>query len=192
MASDRGQTAVPSLGFLTVVPHPQHGLFGGYLLLNASGRPLEFHCTAPLKPNRAQEILFGPTLESYLYGEQIGQSLAAKASHAPLVMLSDVPAMLALRPFVAQPVVLVLPDAEPARPADANGSTFHRVDAAHGQLRGLFTFSFGRNSLALDAAHTDDRATARERLALVAETFDLAEPFGRIRAAIDEAQRSGR
>ena len=53
----------PALGFLTVVEHPQHGLFGGYLLLNHGGRPLEFHCTAPIKPNRAQEILYGPTLD---------------------------------------------------------------------------------------------------------------------------------
>jgi hypothetical protein len=192
MISDRRGDAVPTLGFLTVVPHPQHGLFGGYLLLNASGRPLEFHCTAPVKPNRAQEILFGPTLEAYLYGEQIGQSLAAKASHTPLVVLSDVAAMLAVRPFVAQPVVLVLPDAETPRPTDGGGTAFHRVDAAHEPLRGLFTFQCGRNSLALDAAHTDDRAIARDRLAVVAETFNLAEPFGRIRAAIEEAQRGGR
>ncbi|MGW8256618.1 MAG: hypothetical protein ACWGMZ_03940, partial [Thermoguttaceae bacterium] len=58
-----------ALGFLTIIQHEQHGLFGGYLLLNTSGRPLEFHCTAPIKPNRAQEILYGPTLESFLYGE---------------------------------------------------------------------------------------------------------------------------
>ena len=65
---------VPSsrlMGFLTVVEHPEFGLFGGYLLLNWAGRPLEFHCTAPLKPNRAQEILYGPTLEPFLYGEQM-------------------------------------------------------------------------------------------------------------------------
>ncbi len=65
-------------GFLTVVEHPQYGLFGGYLILNTAGRPLEFHCTAPIKPNRAQEILYGPTLESFLYGEQIGQTLISQ------------------------------------------------------------------------------------------------------------------
>ena len=64
----------PALGFLTVLEHSQHGLMGGYLVLNISGRPLEFHCTAPIKPNRAQQILYGPTLEPYLFGEQIGQA----------------------------------------------------------------------------------------------------------------------
>ncbi len=187
-----GGNSTPVLGFLTVVPHPQHGLFGGYLLLNANGRPLEFHCTTPLKPNRAQEILFGPTLDAYLYGEQIGQSLAAKASHAPQVLLCDVPAMLALRPFVPQPLAMVLPEGEPPRPADASMGNCHRIDAAHQSVSGLMTFRYGRNALALDAAHAGDRAIVEEGLRIVADSFDLGEPFGRIRAAIDEAQRSGR
>ncbi|MBL9124077.1 MAG: hypothetical protein JNG90_10630, partial [Planctomycetaceae bacterium] len=56
--SGRDPQSPPALGFLTVVEHEQLGLIGGYLLLNLSGRPLEFHCTAPLKPNRAQQILY--------------------------------------------------------------------------------------------------------------------------------------
>ena len=68
-----GETPQPSLGFLTILEHEEHGLVGGYLLFTTAGRPLEFHCTAPVKPNRAQQILFGPTLESYLYGEQMAR-----------------------------------------------------------------------------------------------------------------------
>src|SRR3954469_20221301 len=100
--------SVPTLGFLTVVEHPQHGLFGGFLLLTMNGRPLEFHCTAPVKPNRAQEILFGPTLAPYLYGEQIGRTLLAKSSVEPLVVCTDLAAMLAVREHTAAPVALVL------------------------------------------------------------------------------------
>ena len=59
----RDGKSLSALGFLTVVPHEQHGLFGGLLILDSGGRPLEFHCTAPVKTNRAQEILFGPMLE---------------------------------------------------------------------------------------------------------------------------------
>ena len=99
----------PALGFLTVVEHPQYGLFGGYLILNTAGRPLEFHCTAPIKPNRAQEILYGPTLESFLYGEQIGQTLINQASIAPLLICTDREPALAAREHVSTPVVLVLP-----------------------------------------------------------------------------------
>ena len=56
----------------------EQGLFGGYLVLNLLGRPLEFHCTAPVRPNRAQEILYGPTLDPYLCGERIGQTLVGE------------------------------------------------------------------------------------------------------------------
>ena len=62
--------SVPAIGFLTAVEHAEYGFFGGYLIVNAAGRPLEFHCTAPVKATRAQEILYGPTLRDYLY-EQI-------------------------------------------------------------------------------------------------------------------------
>jgi len=57
--------------------------------------PLEFHCTAPVKPNRAQQILYGPTLEPYLFGEQIGQSLLSKAAVEPEVICTDRPPALA-------------------------------------------------------------------------------------------------
>src|SRR5262245_9375721 len=106
-----------ALGFLTVVEHDEHGLFGGYLVTNFLGRPLEFHCTAPVKPNRAQRILYGPTLAPYLCGEQIGQALVAKAAVAPHVVCTDVPAVLAVRPLVNMPVVLV--DATSADEASA-------------------------------------------------------------------------
>ena len=96
-----------SSGFMTVVEHPQHGLFGGYLLLNFAARPIEFHCTAPVKPNRAQQILYGATLESFLYGEQIGVTLLEHSKIRPLMVCTDRQPMLALRDMVDLPVALV-------------------------------------------------------------------------------------
>lgn len=103
----------PAIGFLTVLDHPQHGLFGGYLVLNFTGRPLEFHCTAPIKPNRAQQILYGPTLEPFLYGEQIGSTLLGHAKASPLVICTDREPVLSLRDLVDLPVALVLPPGDP-------------------------------------------------------------------------------
>src|SRR3954469_4212479 len=104
--------SVPTLGFLTVVEHPQHGLFGGFLLLTMNGRPLEFHCTAPVKPSRAQQILFGPTLAPYLYGEQIAQTLIAKAGITPCVVWTDQAAVLSVREFVQVAAGLLTNSAE--------------------------------------------------------------------------------
>ena len=187
----------PSLGFFTVLEHEQLGLTGGYLLLNASGRPLEFHCTAPVKPNRAQQILFGPTLLPYLYGEQIGQTLLSKSSASPLLVCTDSPLAFAVREHVSLPIALVLsPESpraqsaavDPAAPLAAGQKW--RVDAGHAHA-GLNLFHWGRNQLAVDGDRQADRDLIESRLGAL-EPLDLAEPFARIREAIEEAQKGSR
>jgi hypothetical protein len=182
----------PALGFLTVVQHPQYGLFGGYLVLNMAGRPLEFHCTAPIKPNRAQEILYGPTLESFLYGEQIGRTLLNQASNSPLLVCTDQMPALATREHTSTPLVLVLPPEGETTDEHERTDRVFRVDAAHRGGPRLAIFQLGRNRLAMPEQAVEDRRLITERLGEVAESFDLAEPFQRIREAIEEAQQAVR
>ncbi|HEX3656440.1 MAG TPA: hypothetical protein VHV55_11560 [Pirellulales bacterium] len=185
----RAETAPLAVGFLTVVEHEPHGLFGGFLVLDTRGRPLEFHCTAPVKTNRAQEILFGPTLTSYLYGEQIGQTLFAAARQRPVLACIDSGPMLAMRGHVDVPVVLI----EAAESAAATGPVPQlRVDAAHPRGPRLVSFGLGRHRLALDADYAGEQAAVVAQLEPLAARWDLSEPFARIREAIGEAQRSGR
>jgi hypothetical protein len=175
-----------ALGFLTVLQNEQLGLVGGYLILNAAGRPLEFHCTAPVKPNRAQQILFGPTLDAYLYGEQIGQTLVAKGSLQPAAVYTNVDRVLSVRDFISLPVALVLAEAPAAQ--TIAGSEW-RVDAAHAAASHLAPFELGRNRLAV-ARDADRQAILAHAAELAA--FDLAEPFDRIREAVEEAHKSSR
>jgi hypothetical protein len=214
-----------ALGFLTVVADPQYGLCGGYLILNPAGRPLEFHCTTPIKPNRAQEILYGPTLQSFLYGEQIGRTLIQQGGESPLVVFTDVEPVLCARDFVPMPLALVPSTEEegergregegeitripaespplaisPPRPLflppDKNlpppeGGRHFRLDGAHGGPR-LLWFELGQNRVAVPERLQQDRQLTVERLAGLADSFDLAEPFGRIRDAIEEARQAAR
>ncbi|QDT70110.1 hypothetical protein MalM25_30550 [Planctomycetes bacterium MalM25] len=69
----------PTFGYLLVVEDDRYGFTGGLLVVCERGRPLEFHCTEPVLPNRAEQILFGPTLRNYVCGDQIGGALLAKA-----------------------------------------------------------------------------------------------------------------
>jgi hypothetical protein len=180
-----------TLGFFTVLEHEQQGLVGGYLILNHAGRPLEFHCTAPVKPNRAQQILFGPTLEAYLYGEQIGQTLLAKGSVEPLAVCTDVELALSVRDYISLPVALVLRSESPASPAEnaaAEQATTWRVDAPHRAGPHLNAFEIGRNRLAVSASRDADRQAIAGRLESLG-SFDLSEPFERIREAVEEAHR---
>lgn len=164
MSTDRAPSS-PAYGFLTTVDSPTHGLFGGYLLVDPAGRPLEFHCTAPVKVSRAQQILYGATLQGHLHGRQIGATLIAEGSLTPLVVLTDDESMLAVRPHTALPVALVT-----------------GPDGPHG---------FELGAARVSGPGGDDAAAAalRESLAPLAAAVDLREPFERIRAALEEAQK---
>lgn len=175
--------SLSALGFLTVIEHEHHGLTGGYLILNKLGRPLEFHCTAPVKPSRAQEILYGPTLEPYLYGEQIGHTLLSKASIKPAVVCTDSLPVLAVRQYCDLPVVMVLGTQNDEQPKTI------RIDPAHRGEPPLVSFTLGSNRLALEPDRQNDLQKVESLFGLLAESFDLSEPFERICQAIEEAQR---
>ncbi len=191
--------SLPAIGFLTVVEDAQLGLLGGYLVLNTAGRPLEFHCTAPVKANRAQEILYGPTLAPYLYGEQIGQALISSARIQPQLVCTDLEPVLAVRDIVSLPVALVCSEVT----GTSEASSIRQTEAARPQLsvvppssgpsapsaKGALRFTLGQFQLAVPATHADDRARIIRDWQAHGEDFDLLEPFTRIREAIQEAQR---
>lgn len=164
----------PAFGFLTVVEQPDLGLLGGYLVLNAGGRPLEFHCTAPVKPNRAQEILYGPTLRPYLCGEQIGQALVAKAKSQVLLVFTDDASMTGVREFAPCPVALV------------------ETDANQAQLAAAFSCKLGPHNVSLENRYSSDQPLLLSLWKEHGHSLDLSEPFGRIREALEEAQKSAR
>jgi hypothetical protein len=95
------------LGFLTAIEVPDRGYIGGLLVTNHFGRPLEFQCTAPLKPNRTQEILYGPTLVPYVLGDLIGRTLIEKVGVKPHLVLTEREELLGLRDLVEIPVACV-------------------------------------------------------------------------------------
>jgi len=161
---------VPCLGFLSVIESAELGLVGGYLLLNTAGRPLEFHCTAPVKPSRAQEILYGPTLRPFLYGEQLGQTLLRQSKLAPLVVCTDSESVLAARDFTHFPMVVVCEGQSPKEQA----------------------FRLAQSEVRAAPHYTSDQQAILAAWPTQADHLDLCEPFTRIREALEEAQRTSR
>lgn len=176
-----------AFGFLTAVESVAHGLFGGYLIVDALGRPLEFHCTAPVKVSRAQQILYGPTLTAHVHGQQIGGTLLAAGGVDPVVVLTDAPALLHVRQHTRLPVSLVerLGDDGIGPPPAADLAT----DIVTGTVTDI-VMGGARVVPPPGAAEAPATAAWRERLESLAAAIDLCEPFERIRLAIDEAQRS--
>jgi hypothetical protein len=86
----------------------------------------------------------------------------------------------------------VLPAAQqemPPRPTAANA--IWRVDIPSRPGSHLTEFAVGRNRLAVSATRLSDRDAILSRTEDLA-VFDLAEPFERIREAVEEAHKGGR
>ena len=96
-----------NLGFLTVIEQTPSSWTGGYLVLNGAGRPLEFHCTMPLMPDKIQQILYGDTLQPFLYGERIAQTLIQRSKLPILSILTNFAAVLTVQTTVLSPVIYV-------------------------------------------------------------------------------------
>lgn len=172
-SSARTTRRVGAIAFLTVVESQDGaGLVGGCLVLNPAARPLEFHCTAPVRPNRAQEILYGRTLRPFLYGEQLGLVLLGKLKQAPALVVTDLAPVLAVRPLQDHPVIwLYDPAAADTTPPESE------------------VVELGEHRVAAAVDHESDLEAARDCWQTLGESFDWWEPFGRIREALVEAQR---
>ncbi|MCL2118366.1 MAG: hypothetical protein FWH27_08080 [Planctomycetaceae bacterium] len=189
-------------GFVTVMEHQRLGLIGGYLVLNPLGRPNEFHCTSPVRTTRPQEILYGSTLNAFLYGEQIAQILIAKAKIKPFAVVTDKPQVLAVQEFVEMPICYVchttweseknmrIDAAEMSDLAEANG-----VMTEIASIPGLSAFRWsehhvGRYPVAVPELVARPAAETVDELKNVSSVIDFLEPFERIRLAIEEAQKA--
>jgi hypothetical protein len=149
------------------------GYLGGYLATNIWGRPLEFRLSSAVQPNRVQHILYAATLEPYICAELIGKTLVDKTAAVVQLIVTDCEAVLELRRKVNSPVLWLAP-AEDAR-------------ASALAERGTMV----QSSLLCHPHYLGDVAAARDLLARLDDTFDLAEPFARIREAIGEARKMG-
>jgi hypothetical protein len=171
--------ALAAFGFLTVLESAEHGAFGGYLVLSPQGRPLEFRCSAPILPSRAQEILYGPTLRSYLFTDVIGQSLLASSQLPVRLVLTDQWDMLPLSLLREETVLHVA-----TAPVTSAACLDQRVVVQSG---GELAFQFA-GCVVTAAALRPDATTLQVMLEPLAAHVFLTEPFDRIRAALLEAQ----
>jgi hypothetical protein len=191
-------SAEPTYGFLSTLETPEYGFFGGYLIVSRLGRPLEFHCTSPVRPSRAQEILYGPTLQPYLIGEQISSALLKAAKFTPCLVLVDAEVLLAARSHANVPFAWV---AQQGRsdliPTDDDGIAPQHVVAfdrreSRSQVGPIdATTEAGGYGLILPSGFHDEKHVVAECAMQLSQYVDLSEPFGRIHEAIREAQRIG-
>lgn len=163
-----------SIGYYTVTNDERTGWTGGMLVLNSGGRPLEFQCTLPVRPKRAHEILYGPTLRDHLIGEVIGPLLIKKCRTPISLLCCNQPEALQLGAVAHCPVVLVVEGAE----VDEGPIT-------DDMLTGSDVVELAGATLRVPKEHV---SVVRELAARFNDLPDGVEPLERIREAIKEAQ----
>lgn len=169
--------AAAPLGFLTCTEFDGWGLCGGLLLLNQMARPLEFHCTLPVKVSRTQAILYGTSIRAYICGQVIGKALLEKAKCRPGLVITDCPETATMHEDSDLPLAFVATsDKQQTAAASTNAESLN----------------FGRFPVHLTFPPEHDREPLKQRLrqdlARFAEKFDLDEPFERVRQAMTEAR----
>lgn len=181
-----------TFGYLSVINSEEFGYFGGYLIIGPLGRPLEFHCTPPIRPSRAQQILYGPTLEPFLLGEQIAGAMLNAAKMRPSLVLVNCDATLHARSRIRSPMVLLQTNEKPIVTGSVGGDASTRGAANEPADSGPHdSFEIKGFRFRLPIGYETDRDTAIQLLQDLVGQIDLAEPFGRIEEAVREAQRLG-
>jgi len=160
-----------TFGFINVIDLPTVGLCGGLLVVSHLGRPLEFHCTAPCPPNRAQQIMYGQTYRGFVFTDQIGAALVDSAKHVPSAYLTCSPEMLPIGELVDPPVVLA-EISETEKPFDGSGLPQFKVDQ----------IQFSCVNLA-----KDQTIALQGHIEKFHAKLPIDEPFERIAQAIEEA-----
>lgn len=175
--------AVNTIGYLSCSEDESVGFVGGLLVVNQHARPLEFHCTVPFRPTAAQRVLFGATLNPHLLTDQIPGTLLAKLKTVLDVLLVNNLSLLDLR-----------------ENTDIALGCLHRLEtesdsaASHetGLTIGKSHFLNSEHSpFAIHHKFPTDSEVVQSALAAVSGSVEVAEPFERLRIAIDETCKPG-
>lgn len=166
------------LGFLETLEVDGRGHVGGLLITNQHGRPLEFQCTTPVKPNRTQEILYGETLRPWLLGELIGGTLLERVSIKPDIVITSDEDLLELRNHTTVPVACT--EAE-------DDSRSRKSTPSQPVPTG---FRLGTQNLRFHEAHQKDADLLAKQKHLIPDQADLQEPLERVREALAETVKT--
>ena len=159
-----GHSEKLKLGFMAAVEVEGRGFVGGLLVTNQNGRPLEFQCTTPVKPDRTQEILYGKMLRPWLLGELIGKTLLDRVAIKPDMVVTSDDDILELRNHTSTPVACT---SEAQQAADLGG-----------------------RRLRFHSSHETDSSFVSKRLDLIPGQADLEEPLERVQEALNETVRT--
>lgn len=146
---------------------------GAILVTDEWSKPLEFRCTAPVRPTQLQRTLYGKSLLPHVLTELIGAPLISSVREKPQVILIADEAYFDVRHKIAAPVVRV------ARASVAKAKQEHQAKA-----RSLLLLSasgkFAQVEIEAHWKFNGDLDSCADRLRDLFGQWDLTEPFQRL------------
>jgi hypothetical protein len=153
---------------------------GAILATDDWGKPLEFRCTAPVRPTAVQRTLYGSTLMPHILVELIAKPLMDALNEKPMVVLTSEALFLTLRYRVDVPVVLIR-----RQSADMKETIGPGENDSHSILMGSES---GRFEPVIMEAHWEfpqDAEVCGRLLKGLFGRWDIIEPFERLQKGLE-------
>ena len=146
---------------------------GAILVTDEGGKPVEFRCTAPVRPTQLQRTLYGTSLLPHILTELIGSPLISSLREKPQLILITADAYFDVRQKISMPVIRV---------ARLNGSEAKQEEPSKSKSLLLQSASgkFAQVEIEAHWKFAADLDTSCERLRDLFGRWDLTEPFQRL------------
>jgi len=156
-------------------------LRGGILLIDGFGKPLEFRCTSPIRPNALQKTLYGESLLPYIAVELISLPLIKNLREKPLLIFVEKEEFIGLREKHKEPIPLFLIRAQGEDFVRASGeddsANQHLVDNSEKGVGAIVT----QPANGYENDYRENSAIIQK----ISSRSNLLEPFQRIRNALE-------
>lgn len=169
-----------SVGYILSLVVAEQVFMGGAMVTDASGLPLEFRYTEPVRATKLQRVLYGDVLEKYIHGDVIAANLIGRLEQKPEVFLVSDPALLAVLQAAGKKAAALMPTRVP--PLKEYGA---EQEGGEGEF--LLQLSDSGSPLRVKAAPGIEAARWAEiarALVDVGRTMDVLEPLARVETAI--------
>jgi len=174
-----------NLAFVTLMEVEDGILRGGILVTDDHGKPVEFRCTSPIRPNPVQRTLYGGTLMPHIAVELVGKPLVQAVQAALDVVLVQNEEFLSLRTRCDKPLLLARRQGEDMQLSE---------DSDKSRPEEVLSSPSGKFAPVVVTCHWDypnDIAQCKEGLGWMFSNCDLVEPFERVKTALATLHEQG-
>jgi len=152
---------------------------GGILVTDGCGKPVEFRCTAPVRPNPVQKTLYGQTLLPHIAVELIGLPLLRSIQEKPALVIIQDAVFFDVRLHLETALVRLWRQGEQVilQPTGEQAQTNAVLNCATGKFQPI-----------VSEPHWQFRGDSESYGPQLSEMFgrwDLIEPFDRLNRALE-------